>query len=243
MTRAASRSITALTPGDAEPFVELPPADDAVIGGKPKEMRVPPARVTAQDVEACHLHRRSPVAIDFTAFWYRMSGSHFIFSHRFPVRQGKNRGVTGAPPEFRAPCREPAPLGRVRVPRLPLRRTRRAQRVLRSCSCAAGAAASQGSAIQDGRSDNRSGALAGSPHRRGACPNCRHGIGCTTGSADLAGGGTARCPNRRTAAARRRPARRSGARGTDERQKRSARGGLRSPRRMVPNPDARRGTG
>jgi len=73
MTRAASRSITALTPGDAEPFVELPPADDAVIGGKPKEMRVPPARVTAQDVEACHLHRRSPVARGFTSEYCQSS--------------------------------------------------------------------------------------------------------------------------------------------------------------------------
>src|SRR6516225_2931294 len=41
-----------------------------------------------------------PSAIDFTSFWYRRPGSDLIFSRRFPVRQGKKRGVTDAPPGF-----------------------------------------------------------------------------------------------------------------------------------------------
>jgi len=49
-------------PRGSEPFVELAPTDDAVIGAELEEMIVPPARVTAKDFETCHFHRRSPVA-------------------------------------------------------------------------------------------------------------------------------------------------------------------------------------
>jgi hypothetical protein len=48
-------------PGRAEAFVELAPADDAVVGGQLEEMVIPPARVAAQDFEARHFHRHSPL--------------------------------------------------------------------------------------------------------------------------------------------------------------------------------------
>jgi hypothetical protein len=49
-------------PGGTEAFIELAPADDAVVGGQLQEMIVPPAGVAAKDFKARHLHRRSPVA-------------------------------------------------------------------------------------------------------------------------------------------------------------------------------------
>src|SRR5208282_4707146 len=48
-------------PGRTEAFVELAPADDALVGGELQKMVIPPARVTAQDFETRDLHRRSPV--------------------------------------------------------------------------------------------------------------------------------------------------------------------------------------
>jgi hypothetical protein len=48
-------------PGGPEAFIELAPADDAVVGAELEEMIIPPAGVAAEDVETCHFHRRSPV--------------------------------------------------------------------------------------------------------------------------------------------------------------------------------------
>ena len=49
-------------PGGTEAFIELAPADDAVVGGQLQEMIIPPTGVAAKDFKARHLHRRSPVA-------------------------------------------------------------------------------------------------------------------------------------------------------------------------------------
>src|SRR5882762_9592162 len=218
-------------PGRAEALVELAPADDALVGGQLQKVMLPPAGVAAKDVETRDLHRHSPVAryvrnlstppsarvtavsqasvkfLNSLVILFTSAVGDAIFS----LRAGRNRQVgdggealvTGAPPGSRAACRRRAPSDIARATRLPARRTRRARRAPRSCSCAAAAAASRGSAIRGDRPGSRSGVPAGSPSRRAVCPNCHRGIGCTTGSTDLRGGGTARCPDRKTAAARR----------------------------------------